>query len=104
MIQIKQDVVGCVLVLLSLSLTGATQAEGNWPRFRGPNGTGLAEDVEFPAQWTDQDYAWDRTLPGIGHSSPVVWGDTLFVTCGDDQNAQIILLALDVATGEEVKK
>ena len=75
--------------------------EGDWPRFRGPNGSGVAEGVVFPTQWTERDYLWQIDLPGVGHSSPVVWQDQLYVTCGDPDTAGLTLLALDAATGQQ---
>ncbi len=60
-----------------LCVSGA-KAE-NWPRFRGPNGSGLAAGVSIPAEWADADYRFRVDLPGIGHGSPVVWGDRLFL-------------------------
>ena len=61
----------------------STRAD-NWPRFRGPNGSGISELNGVPTEWTEEDYAWVVTLPGVGHSSPVVWDDALFVTSGTD--------------------
>ena len=52
-------------------------AESNWPRFRGPNGTGSSPDKEVPATWTAP--LWEAELPGTGHSSPILWGDKLFL-------------------------
>jgi outer membrane protein assembly factor BamB len=54
--------------------------ESCWPRFRGPNGTGVSPAVALPVPWTDKDYRWRVKLPGVGYSSPVVWADRLFVT------------------------
>ena len=65
------------LYLLLAVLT--VQAE-NWPQLRGPGGRGISSDKGFPVKWTAKDYAWKVKLPGIGHSSPVVWGNTVLVT------------------------
>ena len=58
----------------------------NWPRFRGPNGTGASDLQGVPTQWSEEDYEWTTQLPGIGHSSPVIWDDALFLTSGNDRN------------------
>ncbi|MEQ8209564.1 MAG: PQQ-binding-like beta-propeller repeat protein [Lacipirellulaceae bacterium] len=71
-----------------------------WSRFRGPNGSGVAENVSFPAEWTEDDYLWKAELPGKGHGSPIGWGDTIYVTAGDSESGDVKLLALDVASGE----
>ena len=54
----------------------------NWPRFRGPSGRGIApDDPTLPLRWSEtQNIAWKRNIPGLGWSSPVVWGDRVFLT------------------------
>jgi len=52
-----------------------------------------------PAKWTEKDYNWKVKLPGIGHSSPVVWGNRIFVTCGDRRTATRMILCLEAASG-----
>lgn len=58
------------------SSTGSAQ---EWVRFRGPNGTGESEATTVPGTWTQSDYNWKTELPGIGHSSPVIWGKRVFL-------------------------
>lgn len=51
-----------------------------WPQFRGPNGS-ASSDEKLPAQWgSDKNIAWRAKLPGYGWSSPIVWGDKVFLT------------------------
>ncbi len=71
----------------------------DWPRFRGPNGDGCGGAVHVPVPWTTNDYRWVVTLPGVGHSSPVVVGSRLFVTCGENGSAKRLLVCLDAVTG-----
>jgi outer membrane protein assembly factor BamB len=67
---------GILCVLLS-----ATAWAGEWPQFRGPTGMGLVAESHFPDAWgQDQHVAWQTALPGTGWSSPIVWGDRLFLT------------------------
>lgn len=84
------------LVALLPSLAAAQE----WTRFRGPNGTGLSDAATIPTTWTDKDYNWRVKLPGIGHSSPVVWGNKLFITSADETTAERIVLCLDTAQGQ----
>ena len=58
-------------------------AEGSdWPRFRGPNGSGVSADTGIPTTWSDDsNLKWKLDLPGRGVSSPIVIGDRVFVTC-----------------------
>lgn len=54
---------------------------GDWPQWRGPLGTGVAPDAAPPVEWAeDRNVRWKAAIPGRGHSSPVVWGDRVFVT------------------------
>lgn len=59
------------------------EAKGNWPQFRGPHARGVADDAAVPASWDAATMArikWKTPIPGLGHSSPIIWGDRLFVT------------------------
>lgn len=58
-------------------------AAGSWPSFRGPKASGLAENQNLPERWdakTGENILWRIPIPGLAHSSPVVWGDRVFVT------------------------
>lgn len=85
-----------VCALLVASPAGGQE----WTRFRGPNGQGISEATSIPFQWTEASYNWKITLPGTGHSSPVIWGETVFVTCADREKACGRLLALSVVDGK----
>ncbi len=70
-----------------------------WTRFRGPNGTGLSEAKTIPTRWAESDFNWKVALPGAGHSSPVLWGDKVFVTSADERRMQFIVLCLNTKDG-----
>ena len=84
-----------------LALPGHLTAE-QWPRFRGPNGTGLSNADSVPVRWTEKDHNWKVELPGAGHSSPVVWDEKIFLTCGDARTARRTILCLSVSDGTVV--
>lgn len=73
----------------------------SWTRFRGPNGTGHAEPVGVRADFSEQDIRWKVTLPGEGHSSPVVMGESVFVTAAQKETRKRHLVCLDTKTGKE---
>jgi outer membrane protein assembly factor BamB len=53
----------------------------DWPQFRGPNGSATSAGKELPDKWAaDQNIAWKAKVPGYGWSSPIIWGDKVFVT------------------------
>lgn len=72
----------------------------NWTRFRGPNGQGHSDAKNIPIKWSEKDYLWKVDLPGTGHSSPVIWDDKLFITCCDQKQAKVSILALSTAEGK----
>ena len=80
-------------------LAGGPALGQEWTRFRGPNGSGASDATTVPAAWTEKDVRWKVALPGPGHSSPVLWGDRIFVTCGDPESAKRTLLCLKAADG-----
>jgi len=72
--------------ILSVALTlipACAAADGNWPQFRGPSGSGLGDGANPPVQWDVEkktNITWTAEIPGLSVSSPVVWGDRIFVT------------------------
>ena len=58
-------------------------SKGSWPSFRGPNASGIAEGQNLPDEWnvkTGQNVLWRTPIPGLAHSSPIIWGNRIFVT------------------------
>lgn len=86
-------------------------AAPDWPVFRGPTGQGVATTTGLPNEWSDtESIAWKTPLPGPGASSPVTWGDRIYLTCytgyfvpGSDEgsldNLQRHLVALNATDG-----
>lgn len=84
----------------------------HWPAFRGPKGTGVAPTAAIPTTWSaTKNMAWKTPLPGPGASSPIVWGDAVFVTCysgygdgsqGSPADLKRHLLRVDANTGKIV--
>ena len=70
------------LALSTLVLASAVSIRGeNWPQWRGPGGQGVSSETKLPTTWAPgKNILWKTELPGTGHSSPVVWGDRVFVT------------------------
>jgi outer membrane protein assembly factor BamB len=69
---------------ISILLLFASQLFGqNWPSFRGPAASGIAEGKKLPVSWDVEKWTnirWKTPIPGLAHSSPIVWGDRIFVT------------------------
>lgn len=65
------------------SRPSAAKAAGSWPSFRGPNASGVADGQNLPEEWnakTGQNILWRTPIPGLAHSSPIVWGNRIYVT------------------------
>ena len=72
----------------------------NWPRFRGINGQGMGPDNPVPIKWQEQDFTWQVRIPGIGHASPVIWQNTIYVTSADDATKTGYLSAVSIKDGQ----
>ncbi|HVF23056.1 MAG TPA: PQQ-binding-like beta-propeller repeat protein [Pyrinomonadaceae bacterium] len=67
-----------LLVFLSLTTIGSA---ANWPQWRGPDGSGISNEKNLPAEWSPtKNIKWKTPIAGRGHSSPIVWGKYVFVT------------------------
>ncbi len=91
-----------LLVAMAIGILVQNAFGQEWTRFRGPNGSGVVEDVPgIPSEWTSEGYLWRSSLPGAGHSSPVVWGQKIFVTSADEESGRRHLVCLDLQDGQE---
>ena len=65
---------------LGIATTGSLAA-GNWPQWRGPDGSGISTEKNLPAEWnTNKNIKWKTPIDGRGHSSPIVWENRIFLT------------------------
>lgn len=87
------------LVLIA-ALASSVQA-ANWPAWRGPTGQGFCEEKNLPLKWSDKDNVkWKVPLAEEGNSTPVVWGDRIFLTQAPSGGAKRSLLCLARADGK----
>jgi outer membrane protein assembly factor BamB len=88
--------------LIACMLVIATNAQ-NWTSFRGNNAAGVADGSNPPTQWNAEksvNIAWKTEIPGLGHSSPVVWGERVFITTAINSSGQSQLVHGDTQTAE----
>jgi outer membrane protein assembly factor BamB len=89
--------IGAVLLLISCLPARA----GNWPSWRGPEGTGNAHDSSVPLHWSDkQNVRWRVSLPDRGNSTPIVWGDRVFLTQAIEKLNRRTLMCFDRRGGK----
>ena len=91
-------------LVIALFVSGVVVAHGeNWPGWRGPRGDGTSVDTEFPLEWdgaSGKNIAWKVETPGVGHASPIVWGDRLFLVACLEEEEERILICFDSRTGK----
>src|SRR5882672_125443 len=111
-------------LLLGFILAGEAPA-ANWPQFRGPQASGLDTNAAAPTTWDVEEgrnVRWQTNIPGLAHSSPILWGERVYVTTAvgpgeaelkvglygdiasakDQDSHQWRLLALDKASGKTI--
>lgn len=72
------------LPVVALALSTALPTD-NWPAFRGPNGDGTSDAANLPTEWSEtKNIRWKTPIHGKGWSSPVVWGDQVWITTADE--------------------
>ena len=72
------------LLIVLVTLTGMAAASENWPQWRGPNLNGTSESTGLPVRWTEsENVAWRTKLPSWAAATPIIWGDTVFVTSAE---------------------
>jgi outer membrane protein assembly factor BamB len=91
-----------------------TDTQTDWPGFRGPGGMGVGSSPNPPLTWShDENLAWKIELPGPGASSPIIWGDRIYLTCysgyfvpgepeGSLEQLKRHLLAINLSDGEVI--
>src|SRR5439155_5347450 len=71
----------CLLGAAVGATRGKVEAQHSWPQWRGPLGTGVAPHAQPPIEWSETKHIrWKVALPGKGHSTPIVWGEHVFLT------------------------
>jgi outer membrane protein assembly factor BamB len=68
-----------LVALVLVGCAGPIRAD-DWPQWRGPHGNGVSTEKDLPSRWSQETVAWRAPLGGLGVSSPVVWGERIFVT------------------------
>jgi len=79
------------------------EAAKYWSRWRGPSGQGDVAGTNYVDTWSDTaNVKWRVSVPGLGHSSPIVWRDRIFVTTATDDGARVSMVAFNRADGKQL--
>lgn len=89
--------------LIVIGLTTATAFADNWPAWRGPHGDGGSTERNLPLKWsTTENVRWKVALPEAGNSTPIVWGDHVFITQSLDKGKRRALIGFDRKDGKKL--
>ncbi len=88
-----------LVLLTALAVLPSARAD-NWPAWRGADGMGTCAETNLPVRWSrDENVRWKVKLPGPGNSTPVIWGDRIFLTQATDKGQKRGLLCLSRKDG-----
>ena len=74
-------IAGFTLTAAGFSSFATTASAGNWPQWRGPDGSGISTEKNLPSEWSPtKNIKWKTAIDGRSHSSPIVWGNRVFLT------------------------
>jgi outer membrane protein assembly factor BamB len=89
------------ILLLILLGAGFSAAGENWPQFRGPHGDNRADDAPLPLTWSERkNIVWKTAIHDKGWSSPVIWGDQVWLTTATADGKQLFALCVDRNSGQ----
>ena len=88
---------------LLLSFIAASASAANWPSWRGPHNDGTCDETGLPTKWSaKENVAWSVELPDRGNSTPVIWGDKVFITQSVEMEGKRLLLCFDKKSGHKL--
>jgi outer membrane protein assembly factor BamB len=98
---IIRSILVCTAILAASLVPRTSYAgESNWPRWRGPQQDGHTADTKLPVKWSGEKIVWKTPLPGSGQSSPVIWGDRIFLTSSLEQGRERLVFCVDRKSGK----
>lgn len=99
---IRNGIVFLVFGVLITAGASIPAADVNWPRWRGPAGDGHSTETDLPVKWESAAITWKVPLKGAGQSSPILWGERIFLTTALDQGRQRVVFCLDRNNGKQL--
>jgi outer membrane protein assembly factor BamB len=90
--------------VVCLGLSSLSFAGENWPQFRGPEGDGRTDSHNLPVSFSEKEgISWKTAIPGKGWSSPVIWGQQVWVTTATEDGTELSVVCLDKESGKIVR-
>jgi outer membrane protein assembly factor BamB len=92
-----------LFLVISVLVGRAALAEDTWPQFRGPTGQGLSDATGLPLKWSEsENVKWKTAIHGKAWSSPVVFGNQVWITTASEEGHELFAVAVDRASGKIV--
>src|SRR5688572_4553328 len=100
----RRVIVSGMRIVCLLFLTSSLALASNWPQFRGPHGDGHARTNKVPVTWSEsQNVKWKAAIHGKAWSSPVVWGNQIWLTTATPDAKQLFVLTVDAKSGKVIR-
>lgn len=98
--QMRNKLAAVIALGMLISAT-VLSADENWPQFRGPRADGQSDSKNLPTQWSEtENIVWKTAIHGRGWSSPVVWGNQIWMGTATDDGKQMFAVCVDKTSGE----
>ena len=92
-----------LVILIGVGCLTSVDASGNWPDWRGPTEDGHSDATGLPLNWSEtENIAWKIPIHDEGHSTPVVWGDQIWLTTATKDGKTLYAVCIDLNSGEIV--
>ena len=91
-------------ILALMACMSTAHAEGNWPAWRGPSADGRTEAAGLPLRWSEtQNIVWKTGIHDLGYSTPVVWGDQIWLTTAKEDGTALYAVCIDLNSGKVLR-
>ena len=91
------------LILALVICMGVAHADGNWPAWRGPTAEGQSDAKGLPLHWSEtENIAWKTGIHDLGYSTPVVWGDQIWLTTAKEDGTALYAVCIDLNSGKSI--
>src|SRR5881628_3689705 len=99
----KRSILWRSFLLAVTAFITISASAANWPGWRGPQGTGVSPETGLPLRWsTNENIRWRAPLPERGNSTPVIWGNRVFVSQAVEKENRRTLICFDRSTGKQL--
>lgn len=90
----------CIFTIVAFSCVHLISSDAHWPMFRGPQGDGIAQNAQLPTSWSDEsNIVWKIDIHDRGWSSPVVYGDQIWLTTATEDGTKLYGMCIDAVSG-----